>query len=275
LKHADLGWDYIEASRSERTRQAYLSGVCRFHDHKGVAYQNGSLAPCDGCPYAQDECYPRGEEEGAEDVQAVHVNGVEYVEEGLEPVEEVDELEEEPPPSEEPVALEERGYPPDESAATEEPSYPDEETATEAEPFYPAEEEPPAEPEEPASTDYPEPPADGVYTPVAETQYPPAEEMLHGPSSNGADKMPVVEGTNPAEEEIYAAEEAAPSESVPEEANGTVGSDKAIEERDRLSVRTLSNVSNGVETAVEPAVTEVEMPKFGKKKKHNKKNKQH
>lgn len=63
LKHAQLGWDYIEASGSEWTRHGYLAGVCRFHDHEGMAYQNGFSASCDGCPYAQDECYPEWKEE--------------------------------------------------------------------------------------------------------------------------------------------------------------------------------------------------------------------
>ncbi|KAI1623173.1 hypothetical protein EDD37DRAFT_460526 [Exophiala viscosa] len=63
LKHSQLGWDYIEASGSEWTRQGYLAGVCRFHDHEGMAYQNGFAASCDGCPYAQDECYPEWKQE--------------------------------------------------------------------------------------------------------------------------------------------------------------------------------------------------------------------
>lgn len=65
LKHAQLGWDYIEASGSEWTRHGYLAGVCRFHDHEGMAYQNGFSTSCDGCPYAQDECYPEWKEEEA------------------------------------------------------------------------------------------------------------------------------------------------------------------------------------------------------------------
>ncbi|KAK4945629.1 hypothetical protein LTR10_015248 [Elasticomyces elasticus] len=63
LKHSQLGWDYIEASGSDWTRQSYLAGVCQYHDHKGMAYQNGFSASCDGCPYAQDECYPEWKQE--------------------------------------------------------------------------------------------------------------------------------------------------------------------------------------------------------------------
>lgn len=60
VKHSQLGVDYIEATLSEWKRQNYLSGVCRFHDHQGINQQNGFLA--DGCPYAQEDCFPRWEE---------------------------------------------------------------------------------------------------------------------------------------------------------------------------------------------------------------------
>ncbi len=71
LKHAQLAWDYIEASGSEWTKSAYLTGVCRFHDHKGMGYQNGLSAPCDGCAYAQDECFPRVDQETPADMDQV------------------------------------------------------------------------------------------------------------------------------------------------------------------------------------------------------------
>ena len=57
LKHAELGWDYIQAGATEWTLKDYLSGVCSFHDHQGVSH-HGSFSPCDGCPYAQEDCYP-------------------------------------------------------------------------------------------------------------------------------------------------------------------------------------------------------------------------
>ena len=63
LKHAQLGWDYIEAGGSEWTPQDYLSGVCRFHDHQEVSLQEESLALCDGCVYAREDCYPRWEQQ--------------------------------------------------------------------------------------------------------------------------------------------------------------------------------------------------------------------
>jgi hypothetical protein len=63
LKHAQLGWDYIEAGGSEWTPQDYLSGVCHFHDHQGVSHQEELFASCDGCPYAREDCYPRWEQE--------------------------------------------------------------------------------------------------------------------------------------------------------------------------------------------------------------------
>jgi hypothetical protein len=63
LKHAQLGWDYIEAGGSEWTPQDYLLGVCHFHDHQGVSHQEELFAFCDGCPYAREDCYPRWEQE--------------------------------------------------------------------------------------------------------------------------------------------------------------------------------------------------------------------
>ncbi|KAK6367923.1 hypothetical protein LTS17_010075 [Exophiala oligosperma] len=63
LKHGHFALDFIQATSSEWTKQDYLANVCRFHDHEDVGAQNGSSAPCDGCRYAQDECYPSVEQE--------------------------------------------------------------------------------------------------------------------------------------------------------------------------------------------------------------------
>ncbi|ETI20634.1 hypothetical protein G647_06976 [Cladophialophora carrionii CBS 160.54] len=51
----DLGWDYLRAGDKEWARQDYLSGVCRFHNHDGIKRQEGL---CDGCPFAEADCYP-------------------------------------------------------------------------------------------------------------------------------------------------------------------------------------------------------------------------
>lgn len=59
-KHADLGWDFFKAGDKEWTSQEYLSGVCRFHNHQGINRHEGL---CDGCPYAQNDCYPRWEDD--------------------------------------------------------------------------------------------------------------------------------------------------------------------------------------------------------------------
>ena len=59
LKHAELGWDFVDPSVSHQwTANAYLSGVCRFHDHEDVADQKSPSALCDGCPYAGKDCFP-------------------------------------------------------------------------------------------------------------------------------------------------------------------------------------------------------------------------
>lgn len=63
LKHGHFALDFIQATSSEWTKQAYLSNVCRFHDHEDMGAQSPSSASCDGCRYAQDECYPSGEQE--------------------------------------------------------------------------------------------------------------------------------------------------------------------------------------------------------------------
>ncbi|KIW20654.1 hypothetical protein PV08_01231 [Exophiala spinifera] len=63
LKHGHFALDFIQATSSEWTLQAYLSNVCRFHDHEDMGAQSPSSASCDGCRYAQDECYPTGGQE--------------------------------------------------------------------------------------------------------------------------------------------------------------------------------------------------------------------
>ncbi|KIX09863.1 uncharacterized protein Z518_00944 [Rhinocladiella mackenziei CBS 650.93] len=59
----DLGYDCFRVSRAVKDSEwtsDYLSKVCRFHDHQGVSHQS---AGCDGCPYAEWECYPAGEQD--------------------------------------------------------------------------------------------------------------------------------------------------------------------------------------------------------------------
>ena len=63
LKHAQLGWDYAVAGGSEWTPQEYLSGACRFHDHPGASHQKELFESETQCPYAQEECFPKLEEE--------------------------------------------------------------------------------------------------------------------------------------------------------------------------------------------------------------------
>lgn len=63
LKHAQLGWDYLEAGRSEWVVGDYLSGACRFHDHQGVSHPEESSMLGNQCMYAREECFPRWEEE--------------------------------------------------------------------------------------------------------------------------------------------------------------------------------------------------------------------
>ena len=55
----DLGWDTFKASKKEWSAREYLSDVCRFHNHEGIERQEGL---CDGCPYAENDCYPIWEE---------------------------------------------------------------------------------------------------------------------------------------------------------------------------------------------------------------------
>ncbi|KAK5056579.1 hypothetical protein LTR84_012111 [Exophiala bonariae] len=72
LKHAELGWDYIQAAATEWTKRDYLTDYCKFHDHQGVSHR-GSFAECDGCPFAHEDCYPDEPEEvvdGSADAEA-------------------------------------------------------------------------------------------------------------------------------------------------------------------------------------------------------------
>lgn len=57
LKHAELGWDYIQACATEWAQKDYLTDACRFHDHQDVSHR-GPFAYCDGCPFAYEDCYP-------------------------------------------------------------------------------------------------------------------------------------------------------------------------------------------------------------------------
>lgn len=67
LKHSQLGWDFIEAGGEKWTAQAYLNGVCRFHDHADVKGQKAAGGLCDGCPYAAEDCFPILEQNAAEE----------------------------------------------------------------------------------------------------------------------------------------------------------------------------------------------------------------
>lgn len=79
LKHAELGWDYIQAGATEWARREYLTDFCRFHDHQGVSHR-GPFAYCDGCPFAREDCYPDEPEE-----EVIVVNGHSNVEPKSEP----------------------------------------------------------------------------------------------------------------------------------------------------------------------------------------------
>jgi len=100
-KHAELGWDFFQAGDKEWTLKDYLFGVCRFHNHQGI---NPQELLCDGCPYAQNDCYPRWEDDSKQD-QAVQ----EQVKDGI-VVEESPK--EEIPPSEDTAPREEWGETP-------------------------------------------------------------------------------------------------------------------------------------------------------------------
>lgn len=72
LKHAELGWDYIQAGATEWTKRDFLTDYCRFHDHQGVSHR-GTFSYCDGCPFAYEDCYPDEPEEevnGSSSVEA-------------------------------------------------------------------------------------------------------------------------------------------------------------------------------------------------------------
>ncbi|KIW34567.1 uncharacterized protein PV07_01344 [Cladophialophora immunda] len=59
-RNPDLGWDHHKSSDKEWTAKDYLTGSCRFHNHDEIKRRQ-SL--CDGCPYAQEDCYPFWEED--------------------------------------------------------------------------------------------------------------------------------------------------------------------------------------------------------------------
>lgn len=67
-KNPELGWDLHKASGKEWAKQDYLSGQCRFHNHDGIKRQEGL---CDGCPYAENDCYPIWDE----DTKNAHESG--------------------------------------------------------------------------------------------------------------------------------------------------------------------------------------------------------
>lgn len=303
-KHADLGWDYIEASRSEWSRQEYLSDVCRFHDHKGVAFQNGSLAPRDGCPYAQDECYPMRDE--TEEVDEVtHLNGVHRPGEGLETVEEVNEAEEvelaeastEAIDDEAAASEEESAYPPEDTLVpasdpgpdTElESYYPDEEPASVSEPVWGSHDM--EKYEETPQREYSDPPADIDYAPVGEPAHSPAEKTAadtlsqdprvdaevrsNARANDTSIPAPTQVEAPEHEHEPTLAEEAAPSESVPDDANGTVMSDMVVE--DGFEAHTNGGIDGELDgrtmaAPVGAVVAEVETPNKKKKKHKSKK----
>ena len=74
LKHAELGWDYIQACATEWAKKDYLTDACRFHDHQDVSHR-GPFAYCDGCPFSDEDCYPEEPQE-----QPVPVNGFRMLE---------------------------------------------------------------------------------------------------------------------------------------------------------------------------------------------------
>jgi len=289
LKHAELGWDYIEAGGSEWTRSAYLAGVCRFHDHEGVPYQNGMLASCDGCPYAQDECYPRWEEQdqpqqpqGEEEMDSLK----DEVDE-TEPAQEINGLmdhlsiDKEPPIYEvhESTAMEPIEEEPAEEATTvaQEPEPVPEEAPVSA--YRYAEDAVPINeslyPEEPPSlTEVPAPPSAEV---SYESLSPEPEPQLE-PMGGWGDRTPHAE--DPATESPPVEEEAAPSET-----NGvaeTVVSDSAHEDGDGAPPRATMHLNGttpaqekGMPTAGDANATthgaEVETSKSKKKKNKKKK----
>ncbi|OAP65071.1 hypothetical protein AYL99_01043 [Fonsecaea erecta] len=59
-RNPDFGWDYHISSGNDWTAKDYLTGPCRFHNHDEVKRRQ-SL--CDGCSYAQEDCYPYWEED--------------------------------------------------------------------------------------------------------------------------------------------------------------------------------------------------------------------
>ena len=65
--NAEFGLDWFRHGEKDWSRQEYLSKVCRFHNHDGIKRQQGL---CDGCPYAEADCYPLSEENDQEGLSA-------------------------------------------------------------------------------------------------------------------------------------------------------------------------------------------------------------
>ncbi|EXJ68615.1 uncharacterized protein A1O5_08409 [Cladophialophora psammophila CBS 110553] len=62
-RNPDLGWDHHKSGDKEWTPKDYLTGSCRFHNHDEIKRR---LSLCDGCPYAQEDCYPVWEDDPEE-----------------------------------------------------------------------------------------------------------------------------------------------------------------------------------------------------------------
>ena len=72
LNHAKLGWDYIEAGGKTWSKDAFLEGTCRFHDHEHEAPMEEDkkleVEAAGQCPYKKDECFPMDEEQKRRDM---------------------------------------------------------------------------------------------------------------------------------------------------------------------------------------------------------------
>jgi hypothetical protein len=64
LKHSQIGWDYVNRKENERNTFVIRPSSCSFHDHSQHS-DNGGLPMItgSGCPYAEWECFPSGEED--------------------------------------------------------------------------------------------------------------------------------------------------------------------------------------------------------------------
>ena len=63
LKHSQFAWDYIEAGGKEWSKEKFLEGSCRFHDHRGVYLPEGEgvEVELDDCSYKREELFPSDE----------------------------------------------------------------------------------------------------------------------------------------------------------------------------------------------------------------------